>query len=248
MKFGFYANLENLELAKDVGFDFVELPVSIVRGELPDIDFEEIAELVQNSKVSSEVWYNMLPEDIKVVGDEVDLYRVERYLRTAFERIGELGGEIVVFDSPVSRNIPSDFDTKEANEQLIKFLSLAGQIAGSNGITIGVMPVSADKVNNINSIDEAAKLVEEVGHPFVMLAVDLSELQSENGSVYDKIKDALEHLIYVRIGSNAVPAQVISKLIDIDYVERVSISHETADVEHLKNVVASAKEACGETN
>lgn len=245
MRFGFYANPDDFASVKDAGFDFIELPVSIVKGEMPDSEFERVAEVFNEHKADCEVWHNMLPEDIKIVGEDVDLYRAERYLRTAFERIGELGGEVVLFDSPISRYIPQDFEYEEANEQLVRFLSMAGQIAGSYGITIGVLPISSEKVNNINTISEAVKLVNEVSHPFVMLAVDLSELESENGGVYDKIKDSLEYLIYVRVGSKAVPANVISKLIDSNYVERISITDEKADMEQLRNLVASAKDACG---
>ncbi|OFX16683.1 MAG: hypothetical protein A2Z18_03945 [Armatimonadetes bacterium RBG_16_58_9] len=183
MRFGCCAELDRMPLIQDAGYDYIELPVRTVKAESPDSDFEPIREEITSRDIVPEAWNCLLPNDMKVTGPEVDSYRIERFLRTAFERIEDLGGEVVVFGSGGARKVPDGFPMDEAREQIIEFVTLAGQGDGAHGITIAIEPLGSEKTNVINSIREGMEFVEVVDHPFVKLVADLYHMQEEGEQV-----------------------------------------------------------------
>lgn len=180
MRLGCCAGLDSIETVRDAGYDFIELGVSCARAESPDSEFEAVRDRLQSAEIVPEVWNCLLMSDMKPVGPEVDIYRIERFLRTAFDRIEELGGEIVVFGSGRARTVPEGFPSDEARDQLVRFLSLAGQVAGAHGITIAVEPLNLRETNCINSVAQAVEVVRAVDHPFVKVLVDLYHMMMDD--------------------------------------------------------------------
>jgi len=180
MRFGCCVGLDKAKIVQDAGYDYVELPVATVKPESPDAEFDEVREQIAELDILPEAWNCMLPRDLKVTGPEVDQYRLERYLRTAFERIEELSGEIVVFGSGGARNVPEGFPMEEARQQIIEFVCLAGKIAGTHGITIAIEPLNSKESNIINSVAEGLEIVRAANHPFVKVLADLYHMDEEH--------------------------------------------------------------------
>lgn len=195
MRFGCCVGLDQIEIVQDAGYDYIELPVGVVKPESPDSDFEAVRDQVLSYDIVSEAWNCLLPADLKVTGSEVDRYRIERYLRTAFERIEKLKGEIVVFGSGGARTVPDGFSKEEARDQIIEFVTLAGQIAGTHGLTIAVEPLNIKETNIINSVAEGYQLVQTADHPFVKLLADLYHIEEENEPM-DHIIEAGNELVH----------------------------------------------------
>jgi len=230
MKFGCCVSLNDIQTAQDAGYDYIELPVGTVKPESPNTEFEPIRELIQSYDIKPEAWNCLLPGDIKVVGPEVDMYRIERYLRTAFERIEELEGEIVVFGSGAARNIPDGFSIDEAKEQLVEFVTLAGRVAGTYGITIAIEPLNKRETNIINSVIEGLEIVQAADHPFVKLLADLYHIQEENEPL-QHILDAGNEIVHVHTadtgrlypGSGNYPnKEFMQALKHVGYNDRIS--------------------------
>ncbi len=183
MRIGCCASLDQIKAIQDAGYDYVELAVGTIKPEQPNSEFEPVRDVLSSYDIRPEAWNILFPPDMKVVGPEVDLYRVERYLRTAFERIEEVGGEIVVFGSGGARCVPERFPREEAYDQLREVLTLAGQVAGAHGITIALEPLHSKGTNIINNLAEGAELVCGVSHPFVQLLADLYHMMEEDDTV-----------------------------------------------------------------
>jgi len=220
-----------MDLVQEAGYDYSEPAVGLVKPESPDSEFDAVYETVTQAGLVPEAWNCLLPPDMKIVGPEVDSYRIERYLRTAFERIGELGGEIVVAGSGEARRVPDGFPIDEANDQLVEFLTLCGQVAGSHGITIALEPLSSRETNIINSVPEALEMVHRVSHPFVKLVVDLYHVMADDQPLEDIIP-ARDEIVHVHIadtgrlypGSGDWPIrEFLGLLKEIGYDERVSV-------------------------
>ncbi len=237
MRFGCCVGLDKLQAVQDAGYDYVELPVSVVRPESADDEVRSTLEGITEFEIAPEVWNRLLPADMKVVGPEVDKYRIERYLRTAFERIEELGGEVVVFGSGKARMFPDGFPTDEANDQLTEFLTLAGQVAGPHGITLAVQPLNQKETNTIGLLSDALAMIHVVDHPFVKIAADLHHMQ-ESGESMDHLIDAGPEIVHVHTadtgrrnpGSGSYPhAEFFEALKTIGYNDRLSIECEWRD-------------------
>lgn len=222
---------ESIQAAEDAGFDYFEPAVSIVKPESSDADFEPVYEMLSSFDIVPEAWNCLLPGDMKVVGPEVDFYRLERYLRTAFERIGELGGEIVVLGSSETRRIPDGFDRSKAVDQYMEFLALCGQISGPNGITVALEPLNSTETNFINTVPEALDIIQKVDHPFVKLTVDYYHMMS-SGDALDVISKASDEIVHAHVadtgrvypgGGNWPIVEFIEALKNCEYEDRVSV-------------------------
>lgn len=231
MRFGCCVTLDNAQAVQDAGYDYIELPVKTVRAESPDTEFEPVHDIVKDLEIVPEVWNRLLPDDMKITGPEVDLYRVERYLRTAFHRIEELGGEVVVLGSGPARMVPDGFDMDEACDQMEEFVALAGQIAVSRGITLAVEPLRTQETNIINTLRDGLKLIREVDHPFVKLTADLYHIQENSEDMADVVAAGVEivhtHVAdtgrsYPGVGSYPI-REFFEALRSIGYNDRMSV-------------------------
>ena len=239
MRFGCCAGLDEIGIVGAAGYDYIELPVGTVKPERPDSEFEPVQERLDSFDIRAEAWNILIPREMKVVGPEVDLYRVERYLRTAFERIKEVGGEIVVFGSGAARAVPEGFGMDEARDQLVKALTLAGQVAGAYGLTIAVEPLTSKSTNIINTLTDGANLVKTVDHPFVKLLADLYHMMDEGEapSVIPTLGVPIVHAhvsdtdrLYPGSGSNPIK-EFIEALKGVGYDGRISIECAWGDIE-----------------
>lgn len=231
MRFGCCAGLDRIQTIQDAGYDYIELPVATVKAESPDSEFDAVRQVMENVDIVPEAWNCLLPGDMKVVGPEIDKYRIERYLRTAFERIEELGGEIVVFGSGAARRVPDGFPQQTAEDQIIEFVTLAGQIAGIRGITIAIEPLNKGETNIINSVREGFEIVKAANHPFVKLLADLYHVDEEKEPIRDIIEAGSE-IVHTHTadtgrlypGSGSYPhREFFDALRAIGYDERMSV-------------------------
>lgn len=188
MRFGCCAGLDKASVIQEAGYDYIELPVATVKPESPDAEFEPVRDQLGDLDIVAEAWNCLLPGDLKVTGPEVDKYRAERYLRTAFERIEELGGEVVVFGSGGARKVPDGFPMDEARDQIVEFVTLTGKIAGAHGIVIAIEPLNVKESNIINSVAEGMEIVRAADHPFVKVLADLYHIDEEKEPLQDVIE------------------------------------------------------------
>lgn len=238
MRFGCCVGPDEIEIVGAAGYDYVELAVATVKPEQPDSEFEPIRERLESFDIRPEAWNILFAGEMKLVGPEVDLYRIERYLRTAFERIEEVGGEMVVFGSGAARNVPEGFPMDEARDQLIEVLTIAGQAAGAYGLTIALEPLTSKSTNMINTLTEGTELVKSVDHPFVKLLVDLYHMMDagEAPSVIPALGVEIVHAhvsdtdrLYPGSGSYPVK-EFVHALKSVDYDERISLECAWGDI------------------
>ena len=180
MRFGCCAGLDKAEVLQDAGFDYIELGVGTVLPERPASEFESVMEQIKALRIKPEAWNCLIIGDIKLTGPNVDFYRVERYLRTAFERIASLGGKVVVFGSGGARNVPDDFAESKARQQILEFLALCGNVAGQNSLRVAIEPLNRKESNIINSVAEGVEFAELAARSEVRALADLYHIDEEN--------------------------------------------------------------------
>jgi sugar phosphate isomerase/epimerase len=229
LKFGCCAGIDKIQLIQDMGFDYIEPAVGTVKAEEPDSEFKAIAEKFEACKIVPEAWMGLIGH--KMVGPEVDMYRIERYLRTALHRVKSLGGEVVVFGSGGARRVPDGFPMEEAQRQLLRFVELLGEVASDNGITIAIEHLNKKETNTINTLDEALDYARIADRPSIKVLADYYHL-NEEGEPLDHVVEAgplLAHThtadtdrLYPGSGSYDHKA-FFTALRDIGYDKRLSV-------------------------
>lgn len=178
VQIGVCASPHDLAKAQRYGFDYLEPGAATVAG-MSAADFQAFKANVAASRLRC-TSFNSFVRKLKVVGENVNLDEVRGYLNLCLRRCREVGGQIIVWGSAGSRNVPEGFSRERAWDQIKAFLRLAGDAAKPLGQTIAIEPLRHQESNIINTAAEALRLVDEVGHPNVRMIVDYYHLRVEN--------------------------------------------------------------------
>jgi sugar phosphate isomerase/epimerase len=117
---------------------------------------------------------------IHVVGPDVDMAAARGYVEESLPRCRQLGGEIVVWGSGRSRNVPEGFSRERAWAQIQDFLRMVDPIARSQNITIGIEPLRSAESNILNTGAETLKMVRELNLPNIKMIIDYYHLRLMN--------------------------------------------------------------------
>jgi sugar phosphate isomerase/epimerase len=232
MRFGCCVGPDQIGLAADAGYHYVELPIGAVLPERPEVEFRPLRDRLLAAPLRAEAWRFHLPGDLKIAGPSVDWPRAARYAYTAVRRAAELGGAVLAFCSGRAREVPAAFPPEEALQQLSEFLHVCGAAARSHGLVIGIEPLHFDHSNIINSLPEALALARRVDMPEIGVLPNTSCMIAEGHCPLDVV-DAAEWLAHVHISAplpSSPPQEVALRefahaLHLADYDWRVSVTN-----------------------
>ncbi len=114
--------------------------------------------------------------------------RTVEYLKELADLCAELGGSIMVFGSPRQRNIVEGLSADAAwNYALDTFCQLVPTLE-KLGLVLCLEPLAPEETNFINTADEAAAMIEQVGSESFRLLLDVKAMSSENVPIPDIIR------------------------------------------------------------
>jgi D-psicose/D-tagatose/L-ribulose 3-epimerase len=236
---GYCTPLKNIDAARAVGFDYVELSTSEIAG-LSDADFEQAATRVRQVGLPVPVTNLFLPATLKVTGPAVDREQQMAYVRKAFARLERLGTQIVVFGSGGARRVPDGFPNDQAYQQLVEFGRRIAPEARARGVTIAIEPLRREETNIVNSAAEGLTLVNAIGDPNFQLMVDFYHLASEkeDPAVIVRAGTHIRHLHMANPEGRVFPRKVdeydyapfFAALRTIGYDKRISVEASTQDL------------------
>jgi D-psicose/D-tagatose/L-ribulose 3-epimerase len=178
VQIGVCAPPHELEKADRYGFDYLEPPAAAIAA-MNDADFQAFKTRVLASRIRCPS-FNSFIRTLHVVGDDVRQQELQAYLDLCLPRCRELGGEVIVWGSASSRNVPEGFPRERAWAQIKDFLHQAGDAARPHHCVIAIEPLRHQESNIINTGAEALRLVQEVNHPNVRMIIDYYHLRVEN--------------------------------------------------------------------
>jgi len=241
MKIGFCTNLINtqadgtgssfIKSGKEAGFDYVELPLAQIVA-LSDADFGSLKEELTASGLGCEACNNFFPPAIRLTGNEVNYRIIEEYLAKAFSRAADLGVRVIVFGSPMSKNVPEGFPLEKAWLQMVDLLTFMDPLVKEKGITITVEPISKGECNFINTAAEGLRLIKDAGRDNIRLLIDSYHLavEKEDPEVILQAAPHLAHIHFADTAGRLYPEGIkdefvtfIDLLKQVDYSGRISI-------------------------
>jgi sugar phosphate isomerase/epimerase len=205
MRFGCCCSIEQAAVAHAAGFDYIETTVVSLLPEATEPFFAPLLESYQASPIPVGACNVFLPGDLKVVGPEVDWQRTENYVRTALHRVKLLGADLVVFGSGKARMVPDAFARSAAEDQLVDFLQLVGEVAATHAIIVVIEPLNRKESNILNSVDEAVALAQRVNRPAIQVLADFYHMDEEQEPLQHLLtyKDWLAHIHVADTGRRA---------------------------------------------
>jgi D-psicose/D-tagatose/L-ribulose 3-epimerase len=241
MRIGYCTNLINtqadgtgsqfIKKGKEKGFDYVELPLAQMVV-LNDADYHSLKETLSDCGLKCEACNNFFPPGIRLTGNNVDYGKIEDYLAQALGRAAGLDVKVIVFGSPVSKNIPEGFPRNKAWSQLVELLRFIDPAAGEKGIVIAIEPISKGESNFINTAAEGLKLARDADRENIGLLIDYYHLalENENPEVILESAAHLKHIHFADPQGRAYPREVkdeyvtfVNLLKHVGYEGRISI-------------------------
>lgn len=194
-----------IQLFADLGYDGVELTpweLDVSPRSATDAEIESVRKTVKSA-------------DLDVIGvprvfsaDDTNYHighpepeireRTVEYLRDVVAFCGRLGGDRVLYGSPIQRNVPESRDYDTVYDRTLRSFRNDGLLAEleKSGVVLCMEPISAPYSNFITTAREAIEFVEEVDHPNVGVALDGFHLAREDRPPAECIKEADDNLAH----------------------------------------------------
>ncbi len=197
---GLCGSWESSAMAQQAGCSYIEEGVAkILMPTKSDSEFRKQFELLSSTqplKVRSFIVF--IPGEMPLVGDHANHEEVIKYAAIAFQRAQLIGATTIVLGSGRARKIPDGFEKAKAKEQFVSICALMASLAAKSNLTIAVEQLNQSETNFINTLQEAAEIVEAVQHPNLKMMCDIYHALRENDAASEIIKYK-QHLVHCHI-------------------------------------------------
>ncbi len=102
-----------------------------------------------------------------------------KYLIELGRACADFGGTVMVFGSPLQRNRLPEVSREQALDNAAEVFRTALPAFADRGVTIALEPLTPLETNFINTCEEAVQLIDQVGHPSLVLHQDVKAMLSE---------------------------------------------------------------------
>lgn len=178
------------EVAAQLGYDGLEVAPFTLAPNPMDItdaqagEFRRIAE-GNGLSITGLHWLLVAPAGLSIVADDPRL-RAEtvRVTRRLVELCALMGGKYLVHGSPKQRSVPPGVSREEALRRATGCFAQAAQAARAAHVVYCVEPLARGETDLINTVAEAASVVDEIASPALKTMIDCSAAgQAETQSV-----------------------------------------------------------------
>jgi len=98
------------------------------------------------------------------------------YLRLLARVCRHLGGQIMVFGSPMQRNLLPGVTREQAADFAVEVFQEVTDTFAEQQVTLCLEPLTLKETNFINTCDEAMEIIQRVDHPTIMLHQDVKAM------------------------------------------------------------------------
>ena len=128
--------------------------------------------------------------------DKAIAQRTFDYSRHLAEVCKWMGGDIMVWGSPLQRSLDPSWDRAEAEARFIDFFQRLSPHLAEAGVTIAFEFLGPSETNFINTAAETIKLLEKIHSPNVKLHLDIKAMSSDRKPITDIIRDSLPWTVH----------------------------------------------------
>jgi sugar phosphate isomerase/epimerase len=105
--------------------------------------------------------------------------RTSAYLSELAELCGDLGGTLMVFGSPAQRSRLPGVSAEQAFAFAEETIRATLPALDAHGVFLCLEPLTSDETDFMNTCDEAVRAIDAIGHPRVVLHLDVKAMSSE---------------------------------------------------------------------
>jgi D-psicose/D-tagatose/L-ribulose 3-epimerase len=184
--------------AKSAGFDVVELPLLTPH----QMDFQYLKSELDRAGLLASCGTGLGPE-IDITSPDPDIRAAGMdHLRACLEGAAILGSPVLggLTYAPWGVFPPGDWSQRRG--QCVASLQQAAGVAETLGVTLCLEVVNRFEGYLLNTVEGGLALIEDVGHPAVMLHLDTFHMNIEEDNLPDAIRLAGDHLGHLHCVAN----------------------------------------------
>jgi len=168
------------EVAAQLGYDALEVapftladdPTTI--GDAQASAFRRMAEDT-GVAISGLHWLLVAPSGLSIVSADASVRRrTVAVMEQLIELCASMGGRYLVHGSPKQRSVPAGESIAVARSRAIECLTRAARRAQDCGVTYCIEPLAPRETDFINTVAEAATIVDEIASPALKTMIDCS--------------------------------------------------------------------------
>ncbi len=180
------------ELAAAMGYDALEVAPFTLADDptsITDTQAREFARMAsdQGLAISGLHWLLVQPSGLTITeGDDALRDRTAAWMERQVELCAAMGGTYLVHGSPRQRRVPDGGSVQVAWDRARESFARAGRRAQACGVTYCIEPLARREANLLNTVEEAARMVDEIGIPALRTMIDCSAAgQTEQQPVHE---------------------------------------------------------------
>jgi D-psicose/D-tagatose/L-ribulose 3-epimerase len=200
-KFDFLRACRAIRCAGYEGIEIAPFTLAGDPGQIPPGTRREYRDIVQSEGLAfvGLHWLLVGPKDLHVTTPDVSLRsRSWRYIGDLIDLCADLGdGGVMVFGSPKQRASTSGSSRGEATRRFVDGLAEAAPHAAERRVTILVEALPKGQCDVVQTLDEAAGVVREIGSPAVRTMFDVHNAVDEtepHAALVEKYFDIIRHV------------------------------------------------------
>lgn len=195
ISYGWCRGIEDAELMKRLGFDYIECTVVGLQVE-NETALKEALPAYLESPLPVSAFSVFFPGDLKLVGPDADTERTRRYIHGAAAAMARIGARTAVLGSGRSRQLPDGWEKSRGEDQLLRTLEWIADEFKGTGLTLAVEPLNAKECNMINSVAEAVSLAKQINNGAIRVLADFYHMDEEREALdtLNAHKDWLAHI------------------------------------------------------
>lgn len=175
---------EVFQTAKRIGFDGVEIAPFTLAEHVDEISPARRKEIVKAAadagvEIVGLHWLFISPKGLHLTtADDATRQRTADYLKSLANFCGDLGGKVMILGSPKQRNIESPTTFEEGWKRAKDVLAACGPTLAERGVSLCIEGLTPAETNFIQTLDDAARLADEIGHPNIDVMIDTKAMSS----------------------------------------------------------------------
>jgi len=180
---------EQCRVASALGYDGLEVAPFTLADDpstLTDAQAQAFARVAQDHglEINGLHWLLVAPTGLSIVSADAALRRrTTAFMQRLVELCAAMGGKYLVHGSPKQRSVPPGDTHATALARAQECLTAAASHAGRHGVVYCIEPLSTAETDLLNTVAQAADLVDAIGSPAFKTMIDCSaagQVESED--------------------------------------------------------------------
>lgn len=171
---------QQCKLAAALGYDGLEVAPFTLAADPMDLSDAQAAEFTRIAAdhglaIFGLHWLLVAPSGLSIVSEDA---AVRQRTLTVMSRLVELcailGGDYLVHGSPKQRSVPPGMSRERALARATECFARMGHEASQTGVVYCIEPLARRETDLINTVEEAARIVDEIASPGLKTMIDCS--------------------------------------------------------------------------